>query len=153
MTSLGLLVVIGALAACGVYLMLERNLTRMVLGLLLLGNAVNLLILTVGGPPGKPPIMGHDSAEHASVSDPLAQAMILTAIVISMGVTAFILALIYRMFSLEADDIVEDDPEDVRVAQEAPESLTGEPHEQGTAPPMDENAPAELDALPAGEQQ
>lgn len=50
MTNLGLLVIIGALTACGVYLMLERNLTRMVLGLLLIGNAVNLLILTLGGP-------------------------------------------------------------------------------------------------------
>lgn len=44
--------------------------------------------------------------------------MILTAIVITMGVAAFTLALIYRMFTLEADDVVDDDAEDARVAQE-----------------------------------
>ena len=44
------------------YLLLERNLTRMLLGLLLIGNAVNLLILTVGGPSGNPPVRGRTSA-------------------------------------------------------------------------------------------
>ena len=44
------LILIGGLTSAGVYLLLERNLTRMLLGLLLVGNAVNLLILTVGGP-------------------------------------------------------------------------------------------------------
>ena len=49
---------IGVLTARGVYLLLERSITRMLLGLLLFGNAVNLLILTVGGPSGNPPIVG-----------------------------------------------------------------------------------------------
>ena len=48
------LVLIGGLTSCGVYLLLERNLTRMLLGLLLIGNAINLLILTVGGAVGQP---------------------------------------------------------------------------------------------------
>ena len=49
------LLLIGCLTSIGVYLLLERNLTRMLLGLLLIGNAVNLLILTVGGRSGNPP--------------------------------------------------------------------------------------------------
>ena len=53
--SLVPLMLIGGLTSAGVYLLLERNLTRMLLGLLLIGNAINLLILTVGGPPGNPP--------------------------------------------------------------------------------------------------
>ncbi|KRQ21796.1 Na(+)/H(+) antiporter subunit C [Mycobacteroides chelonae] len=152
MTNLGLLIIIGALTACGVYLMLERNLTRMVLGLLLVGNAVNLLILTVGGPSGNPPIIGRESAGRTSMADPLAQGMILTAIVITMGVAAFTLALIYRMFTLEADDVVDDDAEDARVAQEPLEPVTDGREEHHEAPESgDEDSPSELDALPAGE--
>jgi multicomponent Na+:H+ antiporter subunit C len=147
-TNLGLLVIIGALSACGVYLMLERNLTRMVLGLLLISNAVNLLILTVGGPSGKPPIMGHESAGRTTVADPLAQGMILTAIVITMGVAAFALALIYRIFTLEADDVVDDDAEDMRVALEPLESVTDD-HDE-SAEPTGDRSPAALDALPVG---
>ncbi|MDT5179548.1 MAG: multicomponent Na+:H+ antiporter subunit, partial [Mycobacterium sp.] len=52
------LILIGGLTTAGVYLLLERNLTRMLLGLLLVGNAVNLLILGAGGPSGNPPIRG-----------------------------------------------------------------------------------------------
>jgi len=80
------LVLIGVLTSCGVYLLLERNLTRMLLGLLLIGNAVNLLILTVGGPSGNPPIDSHTSAGRTTTADPLVQGMILTAIVITMKV-------------------------------------------------------------------
>lgn len=52
------LILIGGLTSVGVYLLLERNLTRMLLGLLLIGNAINLLILTVAGPSGNPPVRG-----------------------------------------------------------------------------------------------
>ena len=55
------LVLIGGLTSAGVYLLLERTLTRMLLGLLLIGNAVNLLILNVGGPSGNPPVYGRTS--------------------------------------------------------------------------------------------
>ena len=80
------LVLIGGLTSAGVYLLLERNLTRMLLGLLLIGNAINLLILTVGGPSGNPPVRGRTSDGGTTTADPLAQGMILTAIVISMGI-------------------------------------------------------------------
>src|SRR5258708_33554205 len=90
------LVLIGGLISVGVYLLLERNLTRMLLGLLLIGNAINLLILTVGGPPGNPPVRGRTSNGETTTADPLAQGTVLTAIVVSMGIAAFELALNYR---------------------------------------------------------
>lgn len=138
------LILIGSLTACGVYLLLERNLTRILLGLFLVGNALNLLILTVGGKSGKPPIHGRDSAASSADSDPLVQAMILTAIVITMGVAAFVLALTYRSFTLSARDEVENDPEDTKVSQrrtraDAPDRdrsddpVTGEPSKIGDA--------------------
>ena len=65
---------------------------KMLLGLMLVGNAVNILILVVSGNSGNPPIRGR--RRRAADADPLAQAMILTAIVIMMGVAAFVLALV-----------------------------------------------------------
>lgn len=56
--NLTLLIVIGVLVACGVYLILERAVSKMLLGLILFGNAVNLLILTAGGGDGAAPIRG-----------------------------------------------------------------------------------------------
>lgn len=107
---------IGIMVACGVYLVLERAVSKMLLGLILFGNAVNLLILTLSGPDGRPPILGESDRRHQEPSDPLAHAMILTSIVITMGLAAFILALAYRAFSLTTTEQVEDDPEDVKVA-------------------------------------
>lgn len=111
--NLTLLVLVGALLSCGVYLLLERTLTKMLLGILLIGNAVNLLILTMGGPDGAPPIQGAADTVRDTMADPLAQALILTAIVITMGVAAFVLALAYRSYILTTSEKVENDPEDV----------------------------------------
>lgn len=113
--NLTLLVVIGVLVACGVYLILERTVSKMLLGLILFGNAANLLILTAGGGDGKPPIRGETATED--MADPLAQAMVLTAIVITMGVAAFVLALAYRAYILTTTDDVANDQEDVDVAR------------------------------------
>ena len=61
--------------------------------------------------------MGRDSQPHGEeIADPLAQAMILTAIVISMALTAFILTLAYRQYRYRTDDVIEDDVDDVAVA-------------------------------------
>jgi multicomponent Na+:H+ antiporter subunit C len=95
--NIGMLILIGVLTSAGVYLLIERSITRMLLGLLLFGNAINLLILTVGGSDGNPPIVGRDSV-HEEIADPLAQGMILTAIVITMGIAGFVLALAYRSY-------------------------------------------------------
>ncbi|MGV9709280.1 Na(+)/H(+) antiporter subunit C [Gordonia sp. NPDC003424] len=114
--NLGLLIVVGVLAACGAYLLMERSLIRMLLGLLLCGNAINLLILVVSGHAGHPPIVGQTSSEAQADADPLAQAMVLTAIVITMGVAAFVLSLVYRLFVINRDDDdLDDDTEDVKI--------------------------------------
>lgn len=115
--NLTLLTVVGVMVACGVYLLLERTVTKMLLGILLVGNAVNLLILTMGGPDGAPPIQGAADTVRDTMADPLAQALILTAIVITMGVAAFVLALAYRSYIMTTSEKVENDPEDVGIAE------------------------------------
>lgn len=111
--SLVLIVVMGLLYACGVYAMLERSLTRVLIGFLLLGNATNLLLLIVMGRPGIAPFSG--SADSEEMSDPLPQALMLTAIVITFAISAFLLALIYRSWQLGQADTVEDDEADIAV--------------------------------------
>jgi multicomponent Na+:H+ antiporter subunit C len=145
-TALVPLLSIGVLTSTGVYLLLERNLTRMLLGLLLIGNAINLLVLTVGGASGNPPIYGRTSAGRTADADPLVQGMILTAIVITMGVAAFVLALAYRSYRLTTEEDVTDDPEDTRVSQQTEDEADEDvPHPE---PEVAEDEPAELDALP-----
>jgi multicomponent Na+:H+ antiporter subunit C len=143
------LVLIGALTSAGVYLLLERNMTRMLLGLLLIGNAINLLILTVGSPSGNPPIRGRTSDGATTTADPLAQGMILTAIVISMGMAAFVLALTYRSYRLTTEEEVTDDPEDTRVSQMSDKDATALDEDRPQPQPArDTDLPDELDALP-----
>jgi multicomponent Na+:H+ antiporter subunit C len=113
--NLTLLTVMGALYACGIYLLLERSLTRVLLGLMLLANATNLLILATGGYAGLAPLFSKNTAP-GEYSDPLPQALILTSIVISFAVTAFMLGIIYRTWVLARQDDIQDDAEDRRVA-------------------------------------
>ncbi len=110
--SLVLVIVMAVMVACGVYLLLERSLTRVVLGFLLIGNGVNLLILIMGGPSGLAPIFD-ENVDPRDYNDPLPQALILTAIVITFAVSAFLLALIYRSWRLANADEVSDDADDV----------------------------------------
>ena len=121
-TPLVLVAVMVVLYACGVYLMLDRSLTRLLLGFLLVGNATNLLLFLMSGSFGAAPLVGEHSAEE--MSDPLPQAFILTAIVITFGVSAFLLALIYRSWRLaqDQDDRVQDDEADLEIA--STEALT-----------------------------
>jgi len=106
-----LIVIMAALFACGVYAMLERSLTRVLIGFLLLGNATNLFLLVVMGRPGVAAFFGAGDVE--GMSDPLPQALTLTAIVITFAVSAFLLALIYRSWQLGQADTVVDDAEDI----------------------------------------
>jgi multicomponent Na+:H+ antiporter subunit C len=114
--NLTLLIVMGALYACGIYLILERSLTRVLLGLMLLANATNLLLLATGGYAGLAPLYSKDIAAQ-DYNDPLPQALILTSIVISFAVTAFMLGIIYRTWVLARQDEIQDDVEDLRVAE------------------------------------
>jgi multicomponent Na+:H+ antiporter subunit C len=97
----------GVFFTAAIYLLLSRALIRMLLGLVLLGNAVNLLIL-VAGRLGRivPPIAPDGAAAPlAGAANPLPQALILTAIVIGFAMFSFLLVLAYRAYqSLEADD-------------------------------------------------
>jgi multicomponent Na+:H+ antiporter subunit C len=111
--SLILVVVMSVLYAAGVYLLLERSMTRVLLGFLLVGNATNLLILVISGRSGAAPFYG----ESEPLADPLPQAFVLTSIVITFGVSAFLLALIYRSWRLAHMDVVQDDVEDAEVGR------------------------------------
>ena len=96
---------IAVLAGTGTDLVMHRKLTRIVLGLGLLGNAINLLILSSGDGPGVAPIIG----QEGDFTDPVPQALVLTAIVIGFGVTSFLLAIAYRAWTIHGSDEVEDD--------------------------------------------
>lgn len=119
-----LAIVIGVLFGVGTYLILQRYLTRIVVGLAIMAHAANLLLLYAGGPAGQPPVIeGEVPAQLAvdvgtrGLADPLPQALALTAIVISFGVTGFLLALAYRSWLLRRSDEVESDVEDRRIAR------------------------------------
>lgn len=131
--SLVLVAVMAVLYSGGVYLLLERSMTRVLLGFLLVGNATNLLILVVSGRAGAAPFYG----ESEPLADPLPQAFVLTSIVITFGVSAFLMALIYRSWRLAHVDLVADDTEDVAVGRRhvsvaAEPDLPGDDTEFGT---------------------
>jgi multicomponent Na+:H+ antiporter subunit C len=113
--SLTLAALIAVLFSVGTYLVLQRTLTRIVLGIGIMAHGANLLLLTAGGRAGVAPFI--DRGDPASFVDPVPQALALTAIVISFGLTAFLLALAYRSFVLTGHDEVEDDIEDRRIAR------------------------------------
>ena len=107
--------VVGGLFATGCHLLLQRSLMRVLLGFLLLGHAANLLLLLAGGPPARPPIVRHHGEDPDGLSDPLPQAMALTAIVITFGATTLLLALVHRTWRTHGHDEVRDDVEDRRI--------------------------------------
>ena len=113
--SATLILVVGGLTAIGTYLVTSRVLSRIVLGFALLGHAAVLALLAAGGAAGDPPLVGGAPVEDAA--NPLPQALSLTAIVISFGVTAYLLAMAYRSWVLNSSDAVEDDVEDRRIAR------------------------------------
>ena len=112
--SAALLIAIGSLTSVGLYLITARSLSRIVLGFALLGHASVVALLAAGGPAGDAPIAGQAAAEQ--ISNPVPQALALTAIVIGFGLTLFLLALARRQQELSGDDLVEDDLEDRRIA-------------------------------------
>jgi len=92
---------IGLLYACGVYLLLRRSIVKLILGVFVLGNATNLIIFLAGGLERSGIGFIKDDVEaQAQMTDPLPQALILTAIVISLGIAAYILALKFKYFEV-----------------------------------------------------
>ncbi len=102
-----------ALFTIGTYLVLQRKLSRIIIGLALLTHGANVLLIGAGRR-GEPPIIGQSLSD--SFSDPLAQALALTSIVITFGVTTLLLALAYRSWILTRDDEVQDDVGDRAIA-------------------------------------
>ena len=98
----------------GTYLLLQRKLSRIIIGLGLLTHGANILLITAGKR-GNPPIIGESRPED--LADPLPQALALTAIVITFGVTTLLLALAYRSWLLNGDDEVQDDVADRGIGQ------------------------------------
>jgi multicomponent Na+:H+ antiporter subunit C len=124
--TLLLAVTAGILCACGTYLVLGRQLSRVVIGIALIGHGVNVVLVVAGGDGGEPAFVGGDAGRFA---DPLPQALVLTAIVITFGVISFLLALAFRSWRVTEDDEVEDDIEDRRIARDARSA-----GDDGTAP-------------------
>lgn len=117
--EIALSVVIGLMMACSVYLMLSRNMLRLIFGLALISNAVNLLIF-VGGrlTRAEPPLVPSGlNAPEGIVANALPQALILTAIVIGFGLFAFALSLMFRAYR----DLGTLDADTIRIAEPLPD--------------------------------
>jgi multicomponent Na+:H+ antiporter subunit C len=100
----------GLLVAAGIFCLLQRSLARLVIGIIILGQAANLIIFTAAGlKTSNPAIISEGSKSLSGLyADPLPQAIVLTAIVIGFGFTAFLLALLHRTYkTLKTEDIEE----------------------------------------------
>ncbi len=122
--NLTTIVVASVLIGTGTYLFLSRSLVRALMGFLLMGNGVNLLFIVASGPAGAPPIVGESDEPMV---DPVPQALVLTAIVITLGMTAFVLALAHRARQLSGRDLVDDDTESARIHARAEADLLDSP--------------------------
>lgn len=100
MTEVVLAIVLGGLFAFGSFLILRRDVVRVVWGVAILGQAANVYLVTMGGIGGAPPVLLHhgEGGGEVATTDPLVQALVLTAIVIGFGTTAFALVLTYRVY-------------------------------------------------------
>ena len=88
--------VVSVVFASGTFLLLQRDLTRVVVGIILVSNSAVLFIISAGLTRGVAPIL---PLEDEGASDPLVQAMALTALIIGFGVAALLLAMVYRLYS------------------------------------------------------
>ncbi len=129
--------VVGFMVTASVYLMLSRNLIKFIIGMTLIGNAANLLIFTCGGlTRSLPPLVREGAkAPPPGVANPLPQALVLTAIVISFGLLAFALTLAYRAYqelgTVNTDEMRVAEPlGGLFVAASPVESSDPEPHSQ-----------------------
>jgi multicomponent Na+:H+ antiporter subunit C len=97
-------IAVAVLFGAGSYLMLKHDLIRLLVGMVLIGNAANLFIMAAGLVQGNAPIY----PLRGRTSDPLVQSMTLTAIVISFAVSALVLALVYRLYAAHSSTSLEE---------------------------------------------
>ncbi len=134
-------IVISVVFASGTFLLLQRDLTRVVVGIILVSNSAVLFIIAAGLTRGEPPIypLPEGGEQGLGVSDPLVQAMALTALVIGFGVAALLLSMVYRLYTshhtVDLEEIADvemrqaetleqaDDPEVEEVLAEGPEEV------------------------------
>jgi multicomponent Na+:H+ antiporter subunit C len=115
MTQFVLAAALGLLFAFGTVLVLRRDLVRVVWGVTVMSQATNVYLVTMGGLAGSVPIVGHGAhGGEGAVTDPLVQALVLTAIVIGFGTTAFALVVTYRVYeehgTIDLEELGEYDP-------------------------------------------
>jgi multicomponent Na+:H+ antiporter subunit C len=133
--------VFAAVFASGTFLLLQRDLTRVIVGIILVSNSAVLFIISAGLTRGVAPI--HPRGGAASVSDPLVQAMALTALVIGFGVAALLLAMVYRLYvthhTVDAEEIADYEMRQAEALERA-DDLEGEevPAEEQDAEPREE---------------
>ncbi|MCR6096824.1 Na(+)/H(+) antiporter subunit C [Salipaludibacillus agaradhaerens] len=97
-----MILTIGVLFTVATYLILSKSLLRVIIGVVVISHGAHLLLLTLSGlQQGAPPLLGEEASTY---SDPLPQALILTAIVIGFGITAFMLVLAYRTYKEHKTD-------------------------------------------------
>jgi multicomponent Na+:H+ antiporter subunit C len=119
--------VISVLFGAGVFLTLQRDILRVVIGIVMISNSANLFIIAAGLDRGRSPI--YPLPEGSPVSDPLVQAMALTALVISSSVAALLLSLVYRLYASHGSVDLEDVSEaEVREAEAL--ERTGDPERE-----------------------
>jgi multicomponent Na+:H+ antiporter subunit C len=98
MTEYVLAAVLGVLFAAGTFLALRRDVVRVVWGVAIISQSANVYLVTMGGLEGAAPIIAGHGGGDVATTDPLVQALVLTAIVIGFGTTAFALVLTYRVY-------------------------------------------------------
>lgn len=136
-TNLTLSLLVGVLMGSGIVLLMARGVVRAFLGVMLVGNGINLLFVAAAGPSGRPPIAG--KVPESQMSDPLPQAMTLTAIVITLALTGFVLALAHRSWQLQRSDVIVDDAEDARIHAKAAADDISSSDFAGDEPPDDDD--------------
>ena len=100
-----LAILVGLLFAVGIFMILRRSILKFIIGIIFMSNATNLLVfLSAGIVPGMPVFVNESSSSTTMQTDPMPQALVLTAIVIGFGLVVFILALKYKFFSVTGTD-------------------------------------------------
>jgi multicomponent K+:H+ antiporter subunit C len=137
-------ITLGVLTASGLYLVLRARTFSVVMGLTLVSYAVSLFLLAMGRlATGKPPVIAHGqgpSAAFTDYADPLPQALVLTAIVISFAMTAFSIVLSLRSLALTGSDHVDGREAAEKTGAAAPGKATGQGADKGADRGADKKA-------------